>query len=932
MKLSSQGVNRTSQRTVLASAVAFALGSTLALPVHAQSDGEVLEEIVVEGYRGSLRQSLSVKRNATGVVDAIVAEDIADFPDLNLAESIQRIPGVSITRVNGEGRQITVRGLGGDYTRVRINGMEAMSTTGSSDSSGGGNRTRAFDFNTFASDLFNSIVIRKTMQASVEEGAIGATLDLRTGRPFDYGEGLTMALSAQAGYNDLSEEVNPRFVGLFSATNADETFGGLMSFAYSDRSILEEGFSTVRWQDGTFRSVGNEVCSVNPGAGCAETDTNSLNYHPRIPRYGRLTHEQERLGITGSLQWRPGDNTEVTLDALYSDYKADRNEEYLEVFFRSQEGDIDVLEYTLDPSRNMIDSGTFNISPLANGTHPVRSEHRYDRLETEFTQVTLGVDHTFTDRLAGNFFIGTATSEDDNPVQTTILADALEQVDGYVYDFRQGFNTPAVSFGSLDVTDPTQFAFTEVRDRPQFVENTFDTVAADLEFTLTDTLTLRGGASWKEFTFDTTEFRRESTFGSLLCANGLYDCDTNNDGTDDIRGAPITGDLVGSVTGFGDGLGMPGGTDTAWVSPNVAAAAALIDLYNIPGTPNAGNIRNVEEEDVGAWVQLDFDLMLGTIPVRGDIGVRYVETTTTSTGLVNGTDSVTVERSYDDTLPALNLVFELHEDFLVRAAVAEVMARPSLGDLTPGGSLDSFNGPPFEYDAGNPGLDPYRATNFDLSLEWYFADESLVSLGLFTKDVDSFFLSSGSVIVPYSQSGLPVTLPPASSPLRVALDAGQDPDIELSQTTNGGSASLDGFEFVYQQSFGFLPSFLANTGFTGNYTHVDSDEILGFSEDAWNATVWYEDDRLSARLSAAYRDPYRTVAPNASGRDERGYDSTMNVDLALAYQLTDSFELMFEAINLTDEYEQQVFDAGDLVNVYHHFGTEYIFGVRWTPY
>lgn len=917
-------------------AVAGCLAASGGVGAQESAGGEVLEEIVVEGYRGSLRQSLSVKRNATGVVDAIVAEDIADFPDLNLAESIQRIPGVSITRVNGEGRQITVRGLGGDYTRVRINGMEAMSTTGSSDSSGGGNRSRAFDFNTFASDLFNSIVVRKTMQASVEEGAIGATLDLRTARPFDYDEGLTVALSAQGGWNDLSEEVNPRLVGLVSSTNADGTFGGLFSFAYSDRSILEEGFSTVRWQDGTFRTVGGEDCSVSPGPGCAETDTNSLNYHPRIPRYGRLTHEQERLGITGSLQWRPGDDTEVTLEALYSDYQADRDEEYLEVFFRSQEGDIDVLSYTLDAGSNMIDSGTFDISPLDNGTHPVRSEHRYDRLETEFTQLTLGIDHTFTDRLAGNFFVGTATSEDDNPIQTTILADAIEQVDGYVYDFRQGFNTPAVSFGSLDVTDPTQFAFTEVRDRPQFVENTFDTVTGDLEFAMTDTLTLRGGLSWKEFTFDTTEFRRESTFGSLLCENGLYDCDTDNDGTDDIRGAPITGDLLGSVTGFGDGLGMPGGNDTAWISPNVQAAAALIDLYSIPGTPNVGNIRTVEEEDVGAWIQLDFDLTLGTIPVRGDIGVRYVETTTSSTGVVvdenDALTPLTVERSYDDTLPALNVVFELHEDFLIRAAVAEVMARPSLGDLTPGGSLDSFNGPPFGYDAGNPGLDPYRATNFDLSFEWYFAEESLVSLGLFTKDVDSFFLDEGSVIVPYSQSGLPPTLPPASSPLRVALDAGQDPDIELSQTINGGSASLDGFEFVYQQSFSALPSFLANTGFTGNYTHVNSDDILGFSEDAWNATVWYEDERLSARLSAAYRDPYRTVAPNDGGRDERGYDSTMNLDLALAYQLTDSFELLFEAINLTDEYEQQVFDAGDLVNVYHHFGTEYIFGVRWTPY
>jgi TonB-dependent receptor len=375
---------------------------------------------------------------------------------------------------------------------------------------------------------------------------------------------------------------------------------------------------------------------------------------------------------------------------------------------------------------------------------------------------------------------------------------------------------------------------------------------------------------------------------------------------------------------------MPGGNDTSWISPNVSAAAALIGIYSIPGAPQAGNIRSVEEEDIGAWVQLDFNAELGTIPVRGNVGVRYVETTTTSTGLVDGT-AVTVERDYDDTLPSLNLVFDLHEDFVARLGVAEVMARPSLGNLTPGGSLDSFNGPPFSYNAGNPGLDPYRATNIDLSLEWYFAEESLVSLGWFDKDVDSFFFSSGSVILPYSQSGLPTNLPPASSPLETLLSAGGDPEIEISQVQNGGSASVDGFEIIYQQPFSFLPGFWSDFGFTGNFTHVNSDEIIGFSEDAYNATFWYENERLSARVSTAYRDAYLTRSPNSAGRDERGYDETLNVDLAASYILNDNIELTFEAINITDEFEQQIFDAADLVNVYHHFGTEYIFGVRWTP-
>ena len=286
------------------------LGAAFSATAQAQDE----DVITVSGFRSSLAQALDVKRDSNGVVDAVVAEDIAAFPDLNLAESIQRIPGISINRVAGEGRQITVRGLGADFTRVRINGMEALSTTGGSDASGGSNRGRGFDFNTFASDLFNQIRVTKTTSASMDEGSLGATVDLRTARPFDYGEGFTAALSGHMGYNSLSEETSPRVAGLMSWVNPEETFGANLSIAFSDRTIIEEGFSTVRWQDGNFRSVNGAACPAGPD--CASIDTNSRVYHPRIPRYGRLTNEQERLGITGGLQFRPSDRTTVSLDAL----------------------------------------------------------------------------------------------------------------------------------------------------------------------------------------------------------------------------------------------------------------------------------------------------------------------------------------------------------------------------------------------------------------------------------------------------------------------------------------------------------------------------------------------------------------------------------------------------------------------------------------
>ena len=885
----------------------------------ATENDRVLESVVVTGFRDSLAEALDVKRNASGIVDAIVAEDIAAFPDLNLAESLQRISGVSIDRVAGEGRAITVRGLGADFTRIRINGMEALATSGASDSSGGSNRGRGFDFNTFASDLFNEIRVSKTTSAAQEEGSLGATVDLLTAQPFDYDSGLTAAGSAQFGYNDLSEETSPRLAGLLSYKNPEENFGALLSVAFSDRTIIEEGFSTVRWQDGNFRSVNGAACPAGPD--CASIDTNSLVYHPRIPRYGRLTHEQERLGITGSMQFRPTDRTTVSLDGLYSQFDGTRQEEYLEVFFRSQEGSIDVTNPVINTGNNTLESGTFTISPNSNGTHPIRSETRFDKLTTDFTQLTLNVDHEFTDRMRGNFLVGTVESEFDNPVQTTILFDAIGDVTGYTYDFGRDSRTPLIDFGSLDVTDPDQFAFTEFRDRPQSVTNSFDTVAGTLEYDLNDALTVSGGLSYKQFEFASQEARRESTFGSTVCGLPGVTCPTG------ATGLPITAGILSSVSGFGNGLGA-GGIDTTWLSADVAAAAALINAYSIPGAVQAGNTRSVKEEDLGGFAQIDFETQFGTIPVRGNAGVRYVETTVTSTGDVSGT-AVTVERSYEDTLPALNLTFEMTEDFYIRLGAAKVMARPSLGNLTPGGSLDSFNGPPFRYNSGNPGLDPFRATAFDASFEWYFSDEGLLAFSVFHKDVDSFFTRSTTTESPFSQTGLPASLPPASSPLFNLIQGGGDPLVEIAQVSNGGSAKLKGIELAYQQPFTFLPAPFNNFGFQGNYTYVDSDEILGFSPNAFNATIYFEDDRLSARLSAAYRDAYQTNAPNSAGRDERGYDATTNFDFASSYKINDNFDVTFEAINLTDEFEQQIFDSADLVNVYHHTGREFLFGVRY---
>ncbi len=290
----------------------------------AATDSQTTEEVVVFGYRESLNQALDKKRQEIAAVDAIMAEDIADFPDLNLAEAIQRIPGVTINREGGQGRTITVRGLGGDFTRTNINGMETVAGTT-------GNRGRGFDFNVFASELFQSIVVRKTQTADLDEGSLGATVDLQTARPFDF-DGFRTALSGQGNYNDVTDDTNPRAAGLVSWANDDKTFGALFSAAYSERNPFDEGFGTTRWGDN-----GQAVIDRTPGStavplgnfgsctACATPDdllAVNRAFHPRIPRYAESLLEQKRYGLTGALQWQPAESTLINFDALYAYYSS----------------------------------------------------------------------------------------------------------------------------------------------------------------------------------------------------------------------------------------------------------------------------------------------------------------------------------------------------------------------------------------------------------------------------------------------------------------------------------------------------------------------------------------------------------------------------------------------------------------------------------
>jgi TonB-dependent receptor len=918
--------------------------AALATPAMAQDTAAAADDdtvILVTGFRSSLAGALDEKRDATGIVDVIKAEDIADFPDNNLAESIQRIPGVSINRDQGEGRNISVRGLGPIFTRVRINGIEGLSTTGGADATGGANRARQFDFNTFASDLFNSITVRKTASADVEEGSLGATVDLQTARPFDYSDDLTVAGSAAVGYNDFSKSWDPKLAGLFSAKLADGTIGILVSAAYSERGIFEEGPSTVRWERGTDNGGFAAASTLPTGA-----QQGFAFFHPRIPRYDSYRYNTERLGITGSLQWQPSDATLLTFDALYSDFKSNRAEQYLEAISFSRSGtgkpQTVILPGAQVDSTNSLVSGTFN-------NVDVRVESRYDELETEFQQYTGTLHQEFGERVRLDVLGGYSKSDFSNPIQTTIALDALN-AQGYSFDFSGGRN-PTFNYGNLNVENANAFVLGEIRLRPQFVQNDFKVGRAQLEFDASDAVSIRVGGDYKKYGFDSQEYRRASetqvptlAAGQLASLSYIYDM------------SPKT---------------PTAGTPSSFVVPDLNAFASALDFYSntgiyaLTGTTNTsaqGNWRTIAERDLGGYAQAAWDVDLGNWRFRGDAGIRYVETRQSSSGYTGGAQAilVTAERTYDNWLPSANVTAEI-DDFVIRAAAARVMTRANLGVLNPTGAF-SISGGNRTYTIGNPTLDPIESTDYDLSFEWYFSREAAIVVGLFYKDISTFVANTAQSI-PFNQLGLPTSL--ITGPNGQLLIQPTDL-VTVTQPVNSDGGTLKGFEVGFQTPFTFLPGPFSNLGIQANYTYVKSNieyplstaagapvvirPLTDLSKHAANATLYYEDDIFSLRGSVAYRSGYlqaggvpgrNGVAPGAGPNfnpnagqptfnDVEGVHSTLNFDMSASLKVTENVTLTLEAINLTDEYVDQYIDsAADRLSVFHHTGRQFYLGGRF---
>jgi TonB-dependent receptor len=946
--------------------------------------------VVVTGFRESLNSALNIKKNSDGIIDIIKAEDVSKFPDANLAESMQRVPGVSVTQGDGgEGKQITVRGLNAGFTRVRINGIEGTTATGASDINGSTNRGRAFDFSVFSAELFNSLAVRKTSEAEVEEGSLGATVDLRTARPFDF-KGRTASVGLQGLYNTVSKKTQPRVTALYA--NRWDTpigkVGALVSLSYAKRSAIEEGYEAV---DIVAATVNGGFCSPigaatqypannaakginaqNCGFGVPRsgdlavynsiisrkddfggTVANPLGgsgaFHPRIPRYRRSQTEYERSGIAGTLQWRPDRLTELNLDVLGGRYNNQRYDNYIQAIsfgrdmVENGKGQTSIVDARFDDKGSWV-YGKFN------GVD-IRSEGLKDVYSTLFKQAVLSARRDVTDRLAVDIMLGVSDSRLKNPERTTVQIDA-PNVNGFTWDFSKG-GVPSLNFG-MDVTNPNNFSFGpqdadgtvhgNFVGRYLLTSNRLKTSSVKATYELNDHFTLRAGLSG----------RRNSWFNYEVPSGGIP--------TKALPAGTTLASLTRQISGFGSGLGS--GVPTSWAAIDLPK---FLGVYNIechcadvPLSPYVltNQVKRQVDEKIDAfYLSTDFRFKAWGLPLRGNVGMRGAETTTTAMQLIRDPAGQlvprVVEHSYRDWLPAFNITATLPKDLLVRFSAGKTLSRAEYVDLSPSASINLTGQ---SVSVGNPTLDPIRANTFDLQAEWYYAKNAMVSLGIFHKDIKTF-IQRTSELMTYAETGLSNAYLTATG---CSITGGTpacliqpDTQVSVSRMVNTNGGPLDGVEFNWQLPFTFLPGAWSNVGALANYTHVKSRityitrvdnprtpaneqlteeaNFVGLSPNAYGLTIYYEDRKFSARVSATHRSSFiRDVLRNANGSDHSFADPSTRVGLSMSYNVTPQLRLSFEAQNLTDEPLRYGKDTErDDTLLYGKSGRSYVLGANY---
>ncbi len=902
--------------SVLVAALSGLTGASALMSQQALAQDEpITEEVVVKGIRQSIQKSMTIKREAMNARESIVAEDIGKMPDSNLAEALQRQPGVAIVREGGEGRQISLRGLDSDFTHVTLNGMEVPSSAGGLDSSGGVNRGRGFDFNVFSAELFNRIDINKSAMASIEEGGIAGSVELYSMRPLDNPD-LNLSVSGQLGYNSLSKENDPRFTLIYSGTNDAETVGWMLSAAYTERNAFQDGFGTVRWHspeaDGDRSFAGNNTA-------LSDEAVNGL-WYPRLPRQDSFHHLQERLGLSGALQFRPSDTLEFGLNYVSSSFDSTVNSYNSFAQFRRngpQWGwpNITVEDVTV-ATQGGVDyavAGTFSGVGL-------RTESRRQEDSTDFSQITADFKWDLADNLILSGMVGNASSDFEEfyfraNIETHLdNVDTPEENDGgtvFTYDFTGNANVASLDY-DIDVTDADNFYIMDnERIRTYIVDRTNDTQRLDLEWLLSDEHNFKFGLIMNDREVDSQELRQ------------------NEDVPTDL-------DAISTVYRYDDTGGYGDDTELEFVVLDFASAMPAFGLNQELAVGEGVQTWTVQEETTGVYAEYNLNTEIAGHGFRMNAGIRNVSTDVTATGWVGDTQNVETN-DFSNTLPSVNFTYDINEDMLLRLNLAKTLTRPGMSSLAPSKDYTNTNQ---TVSGGNSQLEPLLSDDFNFSWEWYFDEEAAVAISIFTKDIESFISS------PTNEEVLRAEDRPIVASLYPSEPELLDQVWTYSTSSNTEGSKIDGWEIAYQHAFANAPGFWSNFGVLANYSHVEGTTVVtrndveedaplpGLSEDSYNFTVYYEEEKWGSRLAVNNRDDYVTRNIGSNSNYSEATTGPTHVDFNAYYNLNENVTLTLEVINLTNEFER-LYTTGptgtmNLIREYNSTGRQFYLGVRAT--
>lgn len=924
--------------------------------------------VVVTGLRKSLQSAISIKKNASGVVDAINAEDIGKFPDTNLAESIQRIPGVTIDRNNGEGSRVTVRGFGPEYNLITLNGRSMPGGVSYNSQSA----SRSFDFENISADGISGVSVYKTGRADVPSGGIGSTIDIRTARPFDY---KTMQATLQVkGTDDTTlnkTKVTPEISGLFSDTFDNGHLGFLVNGDYSQRDSRLEQVFIGAWLPDVVPNSGANITSSN-------TNPGGHTWAPQNENFMYTDHFRTRVNGQAVLQWRPMDTLVMTADYTYTLYKETAQNHEAGAWF-TYGGDLHNATINSNGTVTNFEDAGADLS-FQDSNDKYRNENKSTGFNAKWDasdNLTLTFDASDSTAVSGhgaggNNAFALIGFQDAQPGYNDAIFSAKQfctcnlDIPKTTYVFTPGHsydNLTTSNLAGLFAEDNANYFRTEIKQvrADALWRNRSDNALKSLKFGVEDTQFSTVAESWQD-----------------QLSLGFY----GDTGKMNIPYTKVS--TAGMFSGFtGGGQTSVPYMYTYNLDDAVKAGASQYGWqWGIPAVPL--NNDHIREDTKAVYAQADFAADFNGMQFKALAGIRYEHTDVTASSLVqvpqaivqtsateyftqfaSGSTFSDVKKQYNEFLPSLDTSLALRDNLILRASYSKTITRSDLTDMV---GTQAFSSDPKvgarTINAGNPGLLPYESNNVDLTAEWYPDKDTYFTVNYFSKWVDNFLTTSTTTVqVPgltdpaqgprAQQAKTELAAKGNSNPSsqdifqQMSIDAGgasqftgtsADPVITWQETmpTNANSVVLHGWELAAQHVFGDTGfGFQANISIPTGGAHFDNASLgnqfalPGLSK-SYNLVAFYDKNGIQGRIAYTHRSQFLSAIGQPYVANEPQYTEAYGqLDASASYDFNRHLSVFFDGLNLTNaslrihgRYTEQLVSA-------QVYGARYQVGVKY---